>query len=170
MRPTSVMLRALPMAVQRILVGLALTGCSRMFDASSSESGNAVDDTLALVSSLGSIATSVGTTGMAIDSARTGHALEQRREIKVAIARGQGPFVTDLAAWLALPDAMVPALGKALRDARPVLEPALSTDLTEHAFELLLGVALCSDPTLRYHAWRRFDCMRLAPLAAPTSP
>ena len=163
-------------------IALALTGCGAFLeassgpsvdsssDSSSSDSGNPVDDTMVLLSSLGSLASSVGTTGMLIDDKSTGRALRNRREIAVAIARGQGPFVTDLAQWLQLPDAMLPALGKALRDARPVFDEALSSELTERAFALLVGVTLCSDPTLRYHAWRRFDCDRMAPLAAPETP
>lgn len=125
-----------------------------------------VDDPLgesSLMSIASSLALGAGFAGLFTEPVPTGQALMNRREIALAIARGQGPFVTDLAAWLGLPEALLPALGRALREARPVLEPALSEEISVEGFQTLVGVALCRDRELRYHAWRRFQCERLVP-------
>jgi hypothetical protein len=124
----------------------------------------------AVISSAVGLALSFGTTGLITGGNAAGHALESRREVSTAIARGSGPFVTDLAAWLELPDALVPVLGGALRDARPILEPALDEPITVESFSILLGIAVCKEPKLRYHAWKRFNCERLVPLARLPSP
>lgn len=104
------------------------------------------------------------------DRSPVGHALEHRREVAIAIARGKGPFVTDLAAWLQLPASLVPKLGEVLRRARDVLGEALAEPIAVETFEILLGVALCGDPTLRYHAWKRFECERLVPMRTLALP
>lgn len=124
-----------------------------------------------ILSIASSLALGAGFAGLFTRRPGNGEAVLYRREIALSIARGQGPFVTDLAAWLALPESLVPELGRVLREARPVLEPALSEEISVESFQTLLGVALCRDPVLRYHAWRRFHCERLAPwgsLRAPT--
>ncbi len=110
------------------------------------------------------------TTGLLTGGDTAGRALESRREIALAIARGSGPFVTDLAAWLELPPALLPELGQALRAGRPVLEPALAQPIAVDAFERLIGIALCKHPPIRYHAWKRFNCEALSPLSRLPAP
>lgn len=137
----------------------------------SSEANDPIIEANTFVSSFASIGLSIGTTAFFTEGeVATGQSLGERREIALAIARGSGPFVTDLAQWLELPPALLPDLGVALRDARPVLHQALSSPLTVKAFESLLGVALCRHPRIRYHAWRRFPCEQLAPLHALLVP
>lgn len=118
------------------------------------------------------VAASLGfiTTGFLTGGDTAGRALESRREIALAIARGNGPFVTDLAAWLELPPALLPELGQALREARPVLDPAMAQPIAVDAFERLVGIALCRHPPIRYHAWKRFNCEALAPLSRLPAP
>lgn len=53
---------------------------------------------------------------------------QHRQAIRVAVVRGDGPFVRDLAQALELPAALIPALGEVLQDARPGLEPILIED------------------------------------------
>lgn len=110
---------------------------------------------------------SAGVTAGAVSAASRdpdpGPMIADRRALATDLARGDGPWVNDLAAWLALPQGLVPQLGKTLREARPVLAEALAEPLSESAFRTLLGVTLCRDEALRFHAWRRFDCAKLAP-------
>lgn len=142
------------------LVASQLAACAELQPSSD------VDDPLgesSILSVASSVALGAGFAGLFTRRPGTGEAVLYRREIALSIARGQGPFVTDLAAWLALPEPLVTELGRVLREARPVLEPALSEEISVEGFQTLIGVALCRDPVLRYHAWRRFHCERLVP-------
>jgi len=51
---------------------------------------------------------------------------KHQQEVRIALARGDGPFVSDLAERLTLPAALVPHLGEVLRAARPALEPPVA--------------------------------------------
>jgi|GEM_PF-2979113 len=151
------------------LVALATLGCGGVD--LSSDGNDPIIEANTFAFSFAGLGLSIGTTAFFTEGDEaTGRPLGERREISLAIARGSGPFVTDLAAWLELPPKLLPDLGEALRDARPVLEEALSSELSVKAFESLLGVALCRHPRIRYHAWRRFDCEREAPLHTLSVP
>lgn len=149
-----------PTRVAIALVAIQLAACAELRPSSD------VDDPLgesSILSVASSVALGAGFAGLFTRRPGTGEAVLYRREIALSIARGQGPFVSDLAAWLSLPEPLLPELGRVLREARPVLEPALSEEISVEGFQTLIGVALCKDPVLRYHAWRRFQCERLVP-------
>jgi len=151
--------------VVALIVGVS--GCAEL-DVSDTSKDN---DARAAAFSTGSAAAlGIGLVALLTERGGTGEPVSGRRDIALAIARGQGPFVSDLAGWLELPESMLPALGECLREARPVLEAALSDSLSQKSFETLIGVALCRDERLRYHAWKRYDCARIAPLSTLTEP
>ena len=54
---------------------------------------------------------------------------DERPEIRLALARGDGVFVTDLASALHLPPRDVPCLGRTLQAARPVLTRSMAQPL-----------------------------------------
>ena len=153
------------------IVTVAVSGGCSSVDMSSSNANDPAEQAQFFITSFGAIGLGIGTTAFFTVDPATGHPLSDRREISLAIARGSGPFVTDLAHWLELPPRLMATLGETLRAARPVLEPALDAPITVRSFESLLGVALCRQPQLRYHAWKRFPCERLAPLhSLPVAP
>jgi hypothetical protein len=160
--------------VRRLALGAALActvahaRCSSA-DLMSSDGDGDVSGAAALSSGLG-LTLGFFVSGLFTEGDAAGRALESRRELSLAIARGSGPFVTDLAAWLELPPALLPELGQALRDARTALEPALAKPISLQSFETLIGVALCKSPPIRYHAWKRFNCERLVPLSRLSQP
>jgi len=159
--------------IAAVVACATLTSCSSVDLSDVSGGGNDPSNETAglLMTTFGGLGLGIGTTALFTVDDATGRPLEDRREISLAIARGAGPFVTDLAQWLELPPSLLPVLGLALREARPVLGPALEADISVASFQTLLGVALCRDPKLRFHAWRRFDCEALAPLhALPVPP
>lgn len=84
--------------------------------------------------------------------------LADRRNIEIAIARGHGSWIDDLADELALPEGLVPHLGAALRRHHGPLSQALREPLHTSRWERLLGAALCCDPWVRPFASRRFGC------------
>lgn len=74
------------------------------------------------------------------------------RELATDLARGDGAFVHDLAAALALPEAEVPRLGEQLRRHRPALLDALRRPAPPaervSALQAAIGSALADDPDL----------------------
>lgn len=84
--------------------------------------------------------------------------LADRRNIEIAIARGHGGWIDDLADELALPEGLVPHLGAALRRQHGTLSTALREPLHTARWERLLGAALCCDAWVRPFASRRFGC------------
>lgn len=83
---------------------------------------------------------------------------EHRRELETDLARGEGAFVSDLAAALALPDHAVPQLGAALRNHRAAILASLSAEGDARARLTAVGVAvrgaLAGDPVLTEHLAR----------------
>ncbi|MCC6622461.1 MAG: hypothetical protein IT385_14450 [Deltaproteobacteria bacterium] len=74
---------------------------------------------------------------------------QHRQDIRVALARGDGPFVRDVAAGLRLPPELVPALGEALRAHRASIEPALAgEEVAPAGFARALDRAVRADPRL----------------------
>ncbi|MCC6622875.1 MAG: hypothetical protein IT385_16570 [Deltaproteobacteria bacterium] len=75
-----------------------------------------------------------------------------QQEVRIALARGDGPFVADLAQTLALPAPLVPHLGAVVRAARPALEPSVGSGPVDRegarAFARELVRALHDDQTL----------------------
>jgi len=77
---------------------------------------------------------------------------EHQQEVRVAIARGDGPFVSDLGQRLGLPSPLLPHLGDVLQAARPALEPPLARGAVDEerarVFSRELVRALHDDPLL----------------------
>jgi len=76
-----------------------------------------------------------------------------RQEVRVAVVRGDGPFVRDLAEGLALPEPLIAPLGEALRAHRaaleaPLAEPGPMSRMRAGRFLLALRDAVQSDPLL----------------------
>lgn len=124
------------------LVGLggapALTGClgggeifsttlmaSTSPDEDSEDGDNALLITGAVLLGLSIVGTVVALT--ADDGGEFSYLQEHQQEVRIALARGDGPFVADLAQSLALPGSLVPHLGAVIRAARPALEPPVAS-------------------------------------------
>ena len=75
-----------------------------------------------------------------------------QQEVRVALARGDGPFMADLGRGLALPPGLVPHLATVVRRARPELEPPLASGRVDRAraraFSRALVAALDADALL----------------------
>lgn len=87
------------------------------------------------------------------------------RGIRMALTRGEGPFILDIADNLRLPRELLPTLGMTLKNARPSLEPHLVADdpvvgLTKEdgrRFAENLARALMAEPALTPYVSRLMD-------------
>lgn len=87
------------------------------------------------------------------------------RGIRLALTRGEGPFILDVADNLRLPRELLPTLGMTLRNARPSLEPHLvaadpEVGLTRddgRRFAESLARALMAEPALTPYVSRLMD-------------
>lgn len=159
--------------VAAALVGLTMStpSCSASLgliatsaDASTAES-NFLGSGLFTSVALGFVPVDVFITVMAVASDGELTALERyldahRQEVRVALSRGQGAFVRDVAHALALPDGLVEPLGAALRAHRGALEAALTEPrpiAREQALRFIAALreALASDPRLLEHTRTR---------------
>ncbi|MFO0750716.1 MAG: hypothetical protein U1F43_34360 [Myxococcota bacterium] len=111
---------------------------------------NALLITGAVVLGLSVAATVIALT--ADDDSSFSYLERHQQEVRVALARGDGPFVGDVAQRLGLPAPLIPHLGRVLRRARPDLEPELAGGHIDkaraRAFARALVAALASDPLL----------------------
>jgi hypothetical protein len=120
------------------------------------------EETAALVLTT-SAAGTLATTGVALtvtDSDRQETYLENRREIAIALARGRGSYVDDLADELGLPEGMVAHLGAVLKARRDRLAPRLEDKVLRDDWERWLADELCCDPWIRPFASSSHGCTR----------
>jgi hypothetical protein len=122
------------------------------------------DDEVAIGVLVGTGLGLLSTTGGAITTEQTAQGppsthLAERRAIEIALARGQGDWIGDLADELGLPDGMVGHLGGVLKAHREPLSRLLEDEELEvDDWERRLGQILCCDEWLYPFAYRRFRC------------
>lgn len=99
------------------------------------------------------------------------------RGIRLALVRGEGPFVLDVADNLGLPPTLLPLLGQTLRGARKTLEPHLvpapgETIATEDGerFAEALARALEAEPALAPYVKAIMKEVELLVAEAPVAP
>lgn len=103
---------------------------------------------------LGITAVGLATQSVIALASADGYLDRHGREVQLALARGEGAFVDDVAAALHVPAALTPRVGAALRGARSALEEALGrasgagADGRAPAFFGAVGRALAADPVL----------------------
>lgn len=85
--------------------------------------------------------------------------IQDRRAIEIALARGHGAWIADLADEIRLPEGLVGHLGAALKANRAPLSALLADpELEVGTWRRRLADALCCDRWLYPFAHRRFRC------------
>lgn len=148
-----------------ICIALAVaTACSSSSSSGITSSSNGSDDETAIAALLTTAVGALSTTGGVLttvnsDSPPPSIWLANRRQIRIAIARGHGLWVDDLAAELGLPEGLVRYLGEALKRNQKTLSAVLVREpLRVDDWERTLGDVLCCDPWLHPFARARFEC------------
>lgn len=140
-----------------VLCGLATPACATNDGIFASD-----DDLVASIITTtvgGGVSTTGAVLGLDMSDGDDDFWLSDRREIEVALARGNGTWVDDVATRLALPAGLVPRLGAALQRQRPYLLGVLAPGpLTTRDWISAVGAAACCDPWLRAFAEPRIGC------------
>lgn len=116
----------------------------------------------------GGVSTTGAVLGLDLSESSDDLWVANRRETEIALARGTGPWIDDVAARIALPAGLVPRLGAALHRQRDYLLGVLARDLlTTHDWMAAVGAVVCCDPWLRAFAEPRLGCT--PPVSEPSA-
>lgn len=137
---------------------LEITSTSALMQTSSPEDDNSSDaDGSEALLITGAVLIGISVVGTVVaftasDDDSFSYLERHQQEVRVALAKGDGAFVTDIAQSLKLPHALVSHLGEVLHAARPELEPSLAETRIDRerarAFSKAMVSAIASDPVL----------------------